>query len=358
MKAICFAMTNHGFGHTTRTASVMAAVHALRPDLPQIAVTTAPRWLLDSYLRSPYTYHPQAWDVGVIQADSFTLDRSTTLARWQDFQQATAQRVTQAVAFLHAHNVQLLVADMPPLAAVIAEAAGIPCWFVGNFGWDFIYRDWGGPFCDLADALTSQYQRGDRLFRLPFHEPMATFANVTDVGFTGGSPRYEGPALRSRLGLAADRPTALLTFGGLGLQGVPYQNLASFPDWQFLTFDRDAPTVPNLFPLCGRDLRPVDVLPLCDRLVAKPGYSTLSEACRLAVPTICLTRENFAEAPFLLQGLQQWNAHRIVRAQDFYQRPWDFLTAPLIPAIAPETRPDRHGEKAIAAAIVDFLAGV
>ncbi|MGQ9866371.1 MAG: glycosyl transferase [Pseudanabaenaceae cyanobacterium] len=355
MTAVCFAMTNHGFGHTTRTASVMAAVHALRPDLQQIAVTTAPRWLLDSYLRSPYTYHPQAWDVGVIQADSLTLDRAATLARWQDFQREIDQRVHQAAAFLRAQNVRLLVADMPPLAATIAAAVGIPCWFVGNFGWDFIYRDWGGAFEALADALKAQYQQGDRLFRLPFHEPMAAFAHIEDVGFTGGWPRYASPELRSRLGLASDRPTALLTFGGLGLQGVPYQNLKHYPDWQFLTFDREAPPLPNLFSLCGRDLRPVDVLPLCDRLVVKPGYSTLSEACRLGVPTVCLTREGFAEAPFLLQGLQQWSDHRIVSPATFYNQPWDFLTAPLTPATAPDTLPDRHGEKAIAAAIVDFL---
>ncbi len=355
MTAVCFAMTNHGFGHTTRTASVMAAVHALCPDLRQIAVTTAPSWLLNSYLQSPYTHHRAAWDVGVIQTDSLTLDREATLSHWQDFQRAIDQRVRQEAAFLQSQKVELVVADMPPLAATIAAAAGLPCWFVGNFGWDFIYRDWGGPFLELADTLTAQYQQGDRLFRLPFHEPMAAFAQVTDVGFTGGWPRYAVAELRSRLGLAADRPTALLTFGGLGLQGVPYQNLAHFPDWQFLTFDRDAPPLPNLFPLCGRDLRPVDVLPLCDRLVAKPGYSTLSEACRLGVPTLCLTREGFAEAPFLLQGLQQWNAHRMVSPTAFYREPWDFLTAPLQPAIAPHTQPDAHGEKAIAAAIVDFL---
>jgi hypothetical protein len=355
MTAVCFAMTNHGFGHTTRTASVMTAVYHLRPDLQQIAVTTAPRWLLDSYLGHPYTYRPQVWDVGVIQADSLTLDREATLSHWRDLQREIAQRVSQEAAFLQSQNVRLLVADMPPLATAIAAAAGIPCWFVGNFGWDFIYRDWGGPFLELADTLAAQYQRGDRLFRLPFHEPMTAFAQVTDVGFTGGWPRYAVAELRSRLGLAGDRPIALLTFGGLGLQGVPYQNLAHFPDWQFLTFDRDAPPLPNLRPLCGRDLRPVDVLPLCDRLVAKPGYSTLSEACRLGVPTLCLTREGFAEAPFLLQGLQQWSAHRIISPAAFYEQPWDFLAAPLMPAAAPDTLPDRHGEKAIAAAIVDFL---
>ncbi|NJK61253.1 MAG: hypothetical protein HC918_14880, partial [Oscillatoriales cyanobacterium SM2_1_8] len=91
---------------------------------------------------------------------------------------------------------------------------------------------------------------------------------------------------------------------------------------------RGPPTCPNLVPLCGRDLRPVDVLPLCDRLVAKPGYSTLSEACRLGVPTVCLTRDGFAEAPFLLAGLRQWNRHGIVPAQDFYEKPWDFLREP------------------------------
>jgi len=49
--------------------------------------------------------------------------------------------------------VGLILADIPPLAAVIAKSAGIPCWMSSNFGWDFIYRAWGGEFIEFADWI-------------------------------------------------------------------------------------------------------------------------------------------------------------------------------------------------------------
>ena len=113
----------------------------------------------------------------------------------------------------------LILADIPFLAAGFAEAANIPCWMISNFGWDFIYRDWGGEFTEIADWISDWYAKCDRLFRLPFHEPMSAFTNITDVGLTGGSPRFAIDELRTTWGITTPpEKTILLTFGGLGLQ--------------------------------------------------------------------------------------------------------------------------------------------
>ncbi len=42
------AITNHGFGHATETASVAAKIQQMCPEILLILVTTAPRWLLES----------------------------------------------------------------------------------------------------------------------------------------------------------------------------------------------------------------------------------------------------------------------------------------------------------------------
>ena len=103
-----------------------------------------------------------------------------------------------------------------------------------------------------------------------------------------------------------------LTFGGLGLQAIPYATLAHFPDWQFLTFDRHAPKLPNLLSIQDPAYRPVDLMPLCHCILSKPGYGTFSEACRVGVPIVTLTREDFAESPLLFQGIQNHSLHRII----------------------------------------------
>jgi len=347
-------VTNHGFGHTTRSASVAAAVKAMAPDIDLVIATTAPQWLLDEYISMAYEYRPVALDIGVIQADSLSMNLSVTLAKLEYIKTNVLDLVTVEAAFLKERGVSLVLADIPPLAALIARAAGVPCWMASNFGWDFIYRALGEEFAAIADWIEECYGSCDRLFRLPFHEAMSAFPRIEDVGLTGGTPRYSSQELRDYWSLyTPPERTILLTFGGLGLQAIPYDQLADFPDWQFLTFD-DAPNLPNLFRVPRQGVRPVDVMPLCSRIVSKPGYSTFSEACRLDIPVITITRDDFAEGPVLVEGLQDYSWHRVLTPDEFFQNDWCFLHSALYPPRLGRPLP-KGGNEQIAQAVVEYL---
>ena len=350
------AITNHGFGHTTRAASIAARVKALEPEIDLVVATTAPQWLLDEYLPMAYEYRPVAFDIGVIQPDSLRMDLPATLAQLKAIQAHQPETVAAEATYLKQRGVNLVLADIPPLAIAIAHSANIPCWMVGNFGWDFIYRALGEEFESIADWIGACFGQCDRLFRLPFHEPMAAFPVVEDVGLTGGSPRYDSDALRGRWNLTVPQSrTVLLTFGGLSLQAIPYDRLAQFPDWQFLTFDPDGPDLPNLLRVPRQGFRPVDVMPLCSRVISKPGFSTFSEACRLDLPIITIPRHDFAEGPVLVQGLQDHSWHRVITPDDFFHGDWGFLTEPLHPPRTTQVVA-KHGNDSIAQAIVNYLA--
>ncbi len=359
---VYIAITDHGFGHATRTAAVVAEIQrqcqAQGKQIDIIITTTAPRWLLEEYISGEFIYRQRSFDVGVIQADSLQVDRAATFAKIQSIRDRSATIIAEEVAFLHANHVGLIIADIPPLVASIAAQANIPCWMVSNFGWDWIYRDWGGEFIEMADWIAELYGQSDRLFRLPFHESMSAFSQIQDVGLTGGYPRYAPAALRQKLGLIDRRPTALLTFGGLSLSQIPYHNLTKFPDWQFVTFDRDAPDLPNLTRISKTTkLRPVDLMVVCDRLITKPGYSTLSEACRVQIPIVCLTREGFVEAKTLIAGVENYAEHLIISPAEFYTCDWSFLLATLEPPKSAVPL-DRDGETTIAAEVIAYLCGI
>jgi len=349
------SITNHGFGHATRTAAVVEEIRQRCPEMLVIMATTAPRWLLESYVSGDFIHRPRGVDVGVVQPDSLTMDRAATLEKLQQIRAQANALIAGEATFIRQNRVGLVLADIPPLATAIAHAANVPCWMASNFGWDFIYRAWGGDFIDMANWIGECFGQCDRLFRLPFHEPMSAFPQIEDVGLTGGRPRYAAAELRQRLNLPApDGKTVLLTFGGLGLAQIPYNNVTHFPDWQFLTMDRQAPDWPNLIKIDAPGIRPVDLMPLCDRVISKPGYGTFSEACRLGVPLISLTRDDFAEAALLLDGIQDHNPHRILPPADFFASSWQFLHEPLLPprkseAIAP------NGNEAIAQAVIDYF---
>lgn len=346
------AITNHGFGHAVRASSIAAAIQQLCPEILLVLVTTAPRWLLDTYIPGDFIHRPRALDVGVIQSDSLTMDKQATLEKLREIRTAANSIVAGEVNFIRTNRVGLILADIPPLAATIAASAGVPCWMLSNFGWDFIYRDWGGEFLEIADWISECYARCDRLFRLPFYEPMSAFPNITDVGLTGGTPRYNSEELREKFGLTASvEKTVLLTFGGLNLQQIPYNTISRFPDWQFITFDEQAPDLPNLLKVSGKAYRPVEFMSLCGRIVSKPGYSTFAEAIRIGSPIATLTREGFAESPLLLEGIQNYADHQILTPSDFFQGKWDFLyNAPQPPKQSQQVAKD--GTETIAQAVI------
>ncbi|MDP8963319.1 MAG: glycosyl transferase [Cyanobacteriota bacterium] len=353
--ALYIAITSHGFGHAVRAASVAAAIQERCPEILLILVTTVPRWLLETYIPGDFIHRPRALDVGVIQSDSLTMDLEGTLEKVQKVRSDARSIIAGEVNFIRTNRVGLILADIPPLAANIASSAAIPCWMMSNFGWDFIYRDWGGKFIEIADWISECYGMCDRLFRLPFHEPMSAFPNIVDAGLTGGTPRHTTQQLQEKFGLTTPiSKTVLLTFGGLSLQQIPYNTLTQFPDWQFITFDDQAPDLPNLLKVSGKTYRPVEFMPLCGRVISKPGYSTFAEAIRLGTPIVSITREGFAEASLLLDGLQNYAEHQILTPAEFFQSNWEFLDE----AMQPPRKADSlaiNGTEAIAQSIINYF---
>ena len=71
----------HGFGHGSRTASVLSALHGLRPHWRLVLSTALPEAFLRSAMGPlPFEHRPCRWDVGVVQADALGADAGATLA--------------------------------------------------------------------------------------------------------------------------------------------------------------------------------------------------------------------------------------------------------------------------------------
>lgn len=352
---IYVALSNHGYGHATRTASIVALVAQRCPDLRIIVAGTAPRWLLDAYVEAPFELRPVQLDVGVAQSDSLTIDRDATLRKLRTLRTRQHDLIIEELRFVRQAGVRIVLGDIPPFAAVLADAARVPCWMVSNFGWDYIYSAWGGPFDEIARWVEDCYGLCDRLYRLPFHEPMSSFMDIVDVGLTGGTPHGEPEELRRRLGLTAPRErTGLLTFGGLGITNLPYEGLARHPDWQLITHDQKAPGLPNLINIAGTGLRPVDVMPLCGRVIGKPGYSTFSEACRQDVAIVTMPRDDFAEAGVLNAGIRNHAHHQVITPDDLFRGDWSFLDVPPDPPQSPAPL-GRDGTETVAGKIAHYL---
>ena len=352
---IYIAISNHGFGHTTRTAVVANTIKKLCPEILVIIATTTPRWLLESYIDGYFIHRPRAFDLGVVQADCLTMNRQVTLEKLLEIRQNQNSIISSEANFIRQNRVNLILADIPFLVSKIARIADVPCWMMGNFGWNLIYRDWGGEFLEIADWVDECYSQSSRLFRLPFHEDMSIFPNITDVGLISSSPRYTEEDIRSNWGI--DTPpekTILFTFGSFGLQSIPYSNIRRFFGWKFITFDKSAPDLPNLIKINDPKWRPVDLMPVCGRLVSKPGFSTFAEAIKLGIPITSIKHGSFAEAAFLLEGIVNYSYHQIITLEDLFNGNWDFLQKPLIPPYKSEPIA-KDGNEIVARSIITCI---
>jgi len=296
--------TGHGFGHLTRLCEVLAAVRRRAPALPITVVGRVPEALVRAALGPPLTLRPVACDVGLCQRDALEVDEPASEAAARAFDAGWDERVEAEAAFLRASGTRLVVGDVPPLAFAAARAAGLPAVALTNFGWDWIYRHlsrrWPGLAGPAARAAAA-YAEADLLLELPFAGGLESFRRREPVGLVARRPRVEPAEARRRLGL--DRPTALLSFGGVGLPGLRREALDLGPDLAAL-LPEDLPPAR----LAALGLGYVDVVGAADVVVTKPGYGIVSDAIAAGRPLVYTERGDFPEYPILVREMPAWLA--------------------------------------------------
>jgi hypothetical protein len=347
---IYVCISAHGFGHGSRVAAVLAALHQLEPSWRFVLSTSLPEWFLSlAFADVPCEHRICRWDVGVVQADALGADHAATVAALEQLECLLNDQLEQERSWLMAQQQPLLLlADVPPAAARLAAIVKAPLVWMGNFGWDAIYRPMGGALETWADKALAAYRQGTALIAFPFAMVMPWDVPTTSVGLTACSARYSPDVLRRRFDLHKPRQQIVLVgFGGLGLQ-LDSRLFDRWPHHLFLVSDPA---------LCGKaanvrvlppELRPLELMPLCERIITKPGFSTFCEALTAGVGIHLVRRHGFAEAPVLEAALQQHGFHRLLNREQLECGDWQ-LDQPLQP---PQQGPLPTGGAQQAAALV------
>ncbi len=316
-RPLVYYISGHGFGHASRSIEVVNAVLARRPDLPVHIRTAAPRWLFDLTVRGPFVFHAVDTDPGVVQHDSLSLDAAETIRRADAYVAALPARALEEAAVLRQLDAAFVAADIPPLGLEAARLAGVPAIAVGNFTWDWIYRDYAGGGA-AADAIGEVYRRAERALRLPLAGGFETFATVTDLPFVARHARHAPAETRQRLGLPDGR-LALVSFGGYGVAGIDLDTLSRTEGWTLLV-SASVPFGPERVPLAqagvrgalfpldepamyAQGLRYEDVVAAVDVVVTKPGYGIISECLANDTALLYTDRGHFIEYDVLAREM-------------------------------------------------------
>ena len=336
---VYLALSSHGFGHAARQAAVLSALHALHPQW-RLVVSSAvdPAFLNLVFQGVPVEQRPVRWDVGMVQSDALSCNQAATLAALDRLELSLPGSLDQEVAWIEAQGLSVVVlGDIPPAIARLADRLDAPLVWMGNFGWDDIYRDQGEAFAGWVDQARCAYSTGDLLLRMPFHLSMAWGIPEQPVGLVAARPRPLPRPLKEHL-LQVENELVLVGFGGLGVSIAP-QCFAQWPNHHFLLPTPPDPAlstalaaVENLT-LLPEGVRPLDVMPYCQRLLGKPGFSTFSEALSTGIGLHVVERAGFAEAAALMAGLRLHGSHRLISRSGFDQGAWE-LDLPLIAPVA------------------------
>jgi len=265
-----------------------------------------------------------------VQADALGADPEATLEALERLEQQLPGQIEAEASWLRAQGEPILVlGDVPPAAALLAQCLGAPLIWLASFGWDAIYGPMGPAFELWTQQAHGLYRQGQLLLACPLAMPMAWGIPQVQLGLTAGKPRLQAGELASQLNLPGDpERSVLVSFGGLGIDFDP-RLLALWPDHVFVGPNPALALAPN-----GRFLpegvRPLEVMPHCRRLITKPGYSSFCEALELGLGIHVVHRNGFAEAAVLELALQRHGQHRLLSQGQWQRGEWQ-LDHPLVP---------------------------
>jgi UDP:flavonoid glycosyltransferase YjiC (YdhE family) len=307
LSSILYYISGHGFGHAVRSQQVIRALAAIDPELRVYVRTTAPEWLFQNSIK-PVAYSRQAIDAGLVQADSLHMELTETLAACRAIYASPPQLIDQELAFLKANEIDLVVGDTPPLAFEIAAQAAVPSVSITNFTWDVIYRAYTAThpeFAPLIDTMTQCYGKATDALTLPYPCDTTMFPRQQPIPWITRTSVLKKEQARKALALPQQATIVLMSFGGLGLERLPWKQLAQQQDYLYVTTGIAGEQEGNLLSLPATQTHYEDLLPAVDAIVTKPGYGIVADVLAHRVPILYTDRGEFAEYPRLVQALSE-----------------------------------------------------
>ena len=368
MPTLVAYISGHGFGHASRTIELLNAIADRAPEVRIRVRTSVAPWLFQATARAGIVVTPVECDTGAVQIDSLRLDEMETIRRAERFMATFTDRISVEAEALAREDASLVIADAPPLGIAAGKAAGRPTVLLGNFTWDWIYAAYPGGAA-VAEAIGRIYASADLAVRLPLHGGFATCRRIHDVPFIARRSRRDPAHVRQALGLPADRPLALVSFGGYGvdqldldalartsrhgivmtgatrIDGAPLQTRGAFG--AVLPLDETG--------MYARGFRYEDVVKAVDVVVSKPGYGIIAECAANGTALLYTSRGHFAEYDVLVAGMPRYLRTRYLDQATLLAGRWAPALDDLLAQPDPPERADVSGAEVAAELLLGMM---
>src|SRR2546427_418430 len=206
-----------------------------------------------------------------------------------------------------------------------------------------------------AIRIIKSYSLADLMIRIAPGIPMEAFRTIVDVGPVAELTTPDPSLLRALVGAEAHERVVLVAFGGIALDGLPFDRLARMNGYRFVVSGpvpdgteriRSSASIPMAFG---------SLLASADLIVTKPGYSTVVAAVAYRKPVVYVRRYNFADEAVLVDYLHRHGHAAELSAGDFTSGRWEGALRAARAGILPRPAPAPTGATEAADLVMKHL---
>lgn len=357
MMKLAWFVSEHGFGHASRSAAIMSALAAAESKIAFEIFTAAPAWFFRDSLLAEHRVHFRKTDVGLVQDNAMEENLEATygqLSRWLPFQEQDVENLAQDIRDL---GCEAVVADVSALGIGAARAAGLPTILVENFTWDWIYGAYGSRdsrYFAMASILEELYADVDlRIQTEPWCNDVRASVKVGPVSRATRSSRRQ---TRRELGVDEREAMIVMSMGGIPWDFEKVEHAKQPNAILVVPGGAESPRREGsviVLPHRSRFYHP-DLIAAADAVIGKLGYSTLAEVWSSGVRMGWIRRGTFPES----KPLALWAGRHIpgfeVDGRRLFDRTW-VDEIPRLLDVSPGAETRRNGADEAAAAIIDLI---
>jgi hypothetical protein len=327
MKRIWCSISSHGFGHAAQVIPVLNELGRRVSGLTAILRTRVPARFFEANLQIAWEVSEAEQDVGCVQHGPLRIDVAATWAEHRRFHEQWEDKVAAEVHAIRSGKPALVLADISYFAIEAAARSEVSAVGLCNLSWDGILKVFfklgRQEQVDVIRRIQESYRLADLMIRIAPGIPMEAFRTIVDVGPVTELATPDPSLLRAVVGADSHERVVLVAFGGIALDGLPFDRLARMNGYRFVVSGpvpdeseriRSSASIPMAFgPL----------LASADLIVTKPGYSTVVTAVAYRKPVVYVRRYNFADEAVLVDYLHRYGRAVELSAGDFASGRWE-----------------------------------
>lgn len=201
--------------------------------------------------------------------------------------------------FCKKNNIGIILSDIPPQPFVVGYELDMPTIAISNFTWYDIYYHLLGNL-DEVKRIREFYELTTIALILPFSDKMAKISrNRKEVGLVSRKVTVNRNELRKKYKIKDDEIVIYLGIGksvsSFNLKNVIRKNDIIDKNMRILVSSNVDLTLEKVIKIPKNETETQNYIDICDMVISKAGYGTISEAISSRAPMLLFKREGSIE---------------------------------------------------------------